>query len=142
MILEKKFKDLHLRSSSADCAQCGLQHEITAPLDREGMRGVLCRHCLNILWMTSIRDIYVPSTDPSLTLEALKARREKQDRDFFTTLPACPYCTHHEWETFLERLKYPPDCWKCRNTFEMGVFRDNTESRFEETAYWLDVDKI
>lgn len=141
MILKKKFKDLHLRSSAADCTQCGSRHVITNPVDREGMRGVLCRNCRNILWMASIRDIYVPSTDQSLTLEARKARRERQEKDFFSTLPACPYCTRHEWDTFLEWVNYPPDCWRCGKTFEIGVFKDITESRSDETAYWFEEDR-
>jgi hypothetical protein len=140
MISKRTFGALDLKSVTADCANCGVKHDITKPVDREGMRGVSCGHCLNILWMTSIRHIYIPSSDPGLSAEEHIARRKRQDRDFFDTLPACPYCAARQWESFLEDFKFPPDCRACGNPFTPGIFRDNTDMRSNETAYWYEID--
>lgn len=141
MILKKTFQELNLKSVAAVCAKCYTTHEKASPVDREGMRGALCGHRFNILWMTSIRHICLPPTDPNQSKEALVALTERQERDFLDTLPDCPFCKAHQWESFLESIKFPPDCRKCGNPFKGEEFRDNSAQRALEIAYWYKQDK-
>lgn len=141
MISKKTFQEMKLKSVAAVCAKCGTKHEKASPVDREGMRGVLCGHCFNILWMTSIRHIYIPPTEPNQSKEELIALTERQERDFLDTLPECPYCNTHQWESFLESIKFPPDCRNCGNPFKGEEFRDNSAQRAFEVAYWYKQDK-
>lgn len=140
MISKRKFGDLALTSLAANCTRCGVQHNITEPVDREGVSGSLCSHCGNILWHRSFRHIYVPWSGPTLTADEYIARTKKQERDFFATMPACPTCERHQWEKFVEDIGYPPDCRNCGKTFESGVFRSNTDKRLDEDAFWFDLD--
>lgn len=140
MILKKTFKELNLKSVTADCSVCGVKHEKSSPIDREGMRGTLCGHCFNVLWMPSIRHIYLPPADPNPTVEALIALTKKQERDFFATLPECPYCNIHDWVSFLEAIKFPPNCRNCGHPFKGEEFRHNEEQRADEIAYWYEED--